>query len=295
MPIAKQKLYSTFFILAYLFVAPFCLAGLHDDQDIQPYEAAPSRVPVHPVASASYTSNDQYNETGCCGKCSRKSQDCCYQCLVPCWGPIVAGFEPGRREAFRLLDIQDTDMVLLDGEGDGLDFAQFPSSFNLNNLHALDFSSKMVKKAKERGRILGIPDQNIVQGDAQEIPYTTERFDKIFFPLSLASIPNPSLALQEAERVLAPQGKIIIMEKLVDEGQKVTCGRRFLNFFTKRIFADIIRDLPTMMYGQPLKLTHYTSLNGLLKGCWSCIGKHYKLAVLVRDADYPSVPAVPAN
>lgn len=235
---------------------------------------------------------DRYQDRGCFGCYSRWSQNCCYQFLAStCWDSIMGGFAPARVRAMELLEIQPSDKVLLVGEGSGLDFEFLPETTNKSELKALDFSSSMIHQAKQKAPFFNIPPENCFVGDGQQLPFIAESFNKIFFPLSLGSIPNPSLALQEAERVLAPQGLIVILEKLVDDHSEISCGRQMLNGFTRCIFADINRNLTQMMGKEsPLKIKHYQSLEGQLRSCASPLGTHYRLAVLVRAADYPDLP-----
>jgi len=213
------------------------------------------------------------------------------------WDSIVSGFKPGRIRAMQLLDIQPDDTVLFVGEGSGLDFECLPPTISKANLKAFDYASHMVAQSKVKAKQFGIPEANCFVADAQQLPFTTEKFDKIFFPLSLGSIPNPSLALQEAERVLAPGGKIVVFEKLVDDESSVSRKRRCLNFFTQLVFADINRNLTQMLGDEsPLKIVHYESLTNKLEGyIANYAGAYYRLAVIVRAADFPEQPALGAK
>ena len=155
----------------------------------------------------------------------------------------------------------------------------------------------MVRNAKDRARELGIPEENVFEGDAQALPFTEEKFDKIFFQLSIGSIPNPNKAIEEAERVLAPGGKIAIFEKMVDDGHRPSYSRQCVGFFTKCIFADINRNLTEMMGGEdsPLKIAQYDSLAGKMNGCFAGnVDTMYRVAMLVRKADYPDTPSIAA-
>lgn len=132
----------------------------------------------------------------------------------------------------------------------------------------------------------------------KHLTYPDNSFNKIFFPLSLGSIPNPRLAIQEAERVLKPNGKIVIFEKLVDDGARISWGRRCIGLMTNCIFADINRNLSTMLgEDSPLKITQYESLSGRLSGCCTnrCLSDHYRVAVLTRKSEYVDRPAITAQ
>ena len=227
--------------------------------------------------------------------CSCTCQNCCYQCLsYTCYDCVAGGFGTPRQLALDLLEIQGTDRLLLAGEGTGLDFPHLPEETNLESLCAFDYSAGMVRQLKSKAREFGIPEDNCFEADAQVLPFREdERFDKILFPLSIGSIPDPSLALEEAERVLAVNGKIVILEKLVDGGVGVSCCRKFINFFTNCIFTNVTRSLSQMMEDVPqLKLIQYKSLEGTISGCFSCASSSYRLALLVRSTEYPDDPAI---
>lgn len=257
--------------------------------------------PVQPILSEQVQPREKTEpdeiEATCCTRLSRWMQNTSYQLLAfTMWDSIMAGFKPGRARAFELMDIKPNDKILLVGEGSGLDFECLPSHINKTQLKAFDFSPEMVKQSKKKAILYGIPEENCFVGDAQKLPFTHERFDKVFFPLSLASIPNPRLALHEAERVLERGGKIIIFEKLVDDNATVGLGRKVLNIATQAVFADINRNLTQMLGSHsPLKIAHYESLENRLSGAASYLGSYYRLAVIVRNTDYVEQPAIGAK
>lgn len=231
------------------------------------------------------------------GRASQWAQDTCYQIFAyTIWDNLVSGFQPGRIKAIELMEIQPTDCILLVGEGSGLDFKCLPKQTNKLALRAFDFSQEMVRQSKIKARELDIPEENCFVGDAQNLPFTNEKFDKIYFPLSIASIPNPSLALREAERVLSPGGKIVVFDKLMDDNQTLSWGRTVLNIITKCIFADITRNLSAILKAAPsLKVIHYESLENTLEGVFArYVDKSYRLAVIIRDVDYPTLTAIQA-
>lgn len=248
------------------------------------------------LTSQAMAIESEFDETSYCSKAARKVQNWSYQLLstTGAWDYIVDGFKPARVRAMDLLELQVTDKVLFIGEGSGLDFEVLPDEIIKKHVWALDYSSEMVKASKKKAQLLGFSEGQCVVGDAQSLPFNEERFDKIFFPLSLGSIPNPTLALEEAERVLLPNGKIVILEKLVDDKTSVSYVRKCVNFFTRFIFADVNRNLTQMIgFESPLKIINYESTQGLLTGFFGRIfSPYYRLAVLVRDNDYPYLAAL---
>ncbi len=90
-------------------------------------------------------------EEGWFGGMARKSQNFCYNVMARTfWDPMMSGFQPGRKIAISQLDIQPSDRVLFVGEGSGLDFDVLPTTLDVKNLKALDYSPQMVLKAKQK-------------------------------------------------------------------------------------------------------------------------------------------------
>lgn len=91
---------------------------------------------------------------------------------------------------------------------------------NAKNILATDFSSKMVEECKKRF----IKDTNVKvsQANAQELPLKSETFDTIFMANLLHVVSDCDKVLQEANRVLKPNGKIILLDF-------TTFGMSFLN------------------------------------------------------------------
>ena len=243
------------------------------------------------------TSYAQEKEEGWLGSMARQSQNFCYNLMArTIWDPMMNGFQPGRRMSMTQLDIQPSDRVLFVGEGSGLDFAVLPPTLNVKNLMAFDYSPEMVKQAKLKAPKFNIPVRNCFEGDAQKLPFKDEKFDKIYFPLSLGSIPNPHLALKEAERVLERNGKVVVFEKLLDDGQQLSWGRWAVGLATRWIFADINRNLTQMIGADTsLKIVHYESTQGKLTGIlgWM-LAPYYRVGTLVRVEDYPDLPSTGA-
>ena len=240
----------------------------------------------------SFEEKDFYSQS------ARKIQNWSYQLMAKTlWDPIMSGFRPARVKAMEYLEVAPSDKVLFIGEGSGLDFEIIPGILEKKNIWGIDYSSAMVDEAKKKALLAGIPQEQCTQGDAQNLPFESDTFNKIFFPLSLGSIPNPALALQEAERVLCKKGKIVLLEKLVDDEASVSCVRRFINFFTRFIFADINRNLSDMMgKNSGLKIVHYESMKGHLKGFMAgSISSYYRMATLVRKVDYPDLESMSAT
>lgn len=108
--------------------------------------------------------------------------------------------------ALRLLDLRPNDSVIDIGCGQGV-FARalpYPSIQYLG----IDVADSLIKKAKELTRR---PNTLFLQADATEPFPTKERFSVAVCILALQNIANPALALQNAAKVLRPNGKMLLV------------------------------------------------------------------------------------
>jgi ubiquinone/menaquinone biosynthesis C-methylase UbiE len=64
----------------------------------------------------------------------------------------------------------------------------------------------------------------LVQASASELPFADGRFDTAVCTFVLCSVPDPSAALEEITRVLAPGGRLLFLEH-VHAGEGTLLGR----------------------------------------------------------------------
>jgi ubiquinone/menaquinone biosynthesis C-methylase UbiE len=100
--------------------------------------------------------------------------------------------------------------VLEIGAGTGLNFAHYP---NCKHAVASELSIKMIEFAKEKTDVI-----QIIQADAESLPFAENSFDAAFATLVFCSIPNPENAFRELRRIVKPNGKIILLEHVRPKG-----------------------------------------------------------------------------
>ncbi|MCV2863643.1 methyltransferase domain-containing protein [Albidovulum sediminicola] len=69
---------------------------------------------------------------------------------------------------------------------------------------AADFSPAMLDLARER-----VPEANLVEADAMELPFADEEFDAITIGFGIPHVPDPVRVLRECARVLRPDGVLV--------------------------------------------------------------------------------------
>ena len=122
------------------------------------------------------------------------------------------------------------DNVLITGIGTGLDIPHLPQD---RHYVGVDLTPRMLKKAQHRLGESEI-DIELKLGDAMQLPFEDSSFNVVVMHLILAVVPDPTRALQEAQRVVKENGHVIILDKFLKPGQ-LALLRRVVNPFIKHI------------------------------------------------------------
>ncbi|MCO7176754.1 demethylmenaquinone methyltransferase [Sporolactobacillus kofuensis] len=76
----------------------------------------------------------------------------------------------------------------------------------------LDFSDNMLKIAQSKKEAAQVENVNLVNGDAMNIPYENDSFDRATIGFGLRNVPDYLTVLKEMNRVLRPGGTIVCLE-----------------------------------------------------------------------------------
>lgn len=144
--------------------------------------------------------------------------------------PIVsAGYDTIMRPADRFLGMDKqrrrtvgsaTGRVLEIGFGTGLNLAYYPE---VAEVVAVEPDPHMRRRAAARIRSVapGFPVE-LVPASAEQLPFDDGAFDTVVVCLVLCTVDEPRRALQEAHRVLAPDGQLLMLEHMRSERPAVT-------------------------------------------------------------------------
>jgi ubiquinone/menaquinone biosynthesis C-methylase UbiE/DNA-binding transcriptional ArsR family regulator len=77
---------------------------------------------------------------------------------------------------------------------------------------AVDSSAKMIEVGREEARRNNIANIDFRIGDMEELPIDAAEVDLVFFSQSLHHALHPARALEEAARILAPGGRVVILD-----------------------------------------------------------------------------------
>ncbi|HEX8247901.1 MAG TPA: methyltransferase domain-containing protein [Pyrinomonadaceae bacterium] len=132
-----------------------------------------------------------------------------------------------RRETLSHLPVNAR--ILEIGAGTGLNFKFYPVC---RHAVASEISIKMLEFAGEKTGAI-----ELVQADAESLPFAANTFDAAFATLVFCSIPKPENAFAELQRIVKPNGKIVLLEH-VRPHNPLGFAFDFLNIFTVALIED---------------------------------------------------------
>ena len=107
-------------------------------------------------------------------------------------------FQPGRRMASELMDIQPGERILEMGIGTGIQLQFYPKYASIT---CIDICRDMIMQAEEKRRLLGLTNAEFCIMDASKMALKDGCFDKMIAAHSITVIPEPVEALKEIKRV----------------------------------------------------------------------------------------------
>ncbi|MCF6138265.1 class I SAM-dependent methyltransferase [Pseudalkalibacillus berkeleyi] len=156
------------------------------------------------------------------------------------WSPMYdkffnsGQFLSARKEIFQNQIFDKHQKVLLVGVGTGADLEQI--SYKELNVTAIDYSSDMLKKAREKFKDSSI---QFVKMDAQDMNFSDHHFDVVIGSLVVSVVPDAEKCLKEMLRVLKPNGEMIIFDKFAPKNKQLSPLKKAIRPFIKRLGTDI--------------------------------------------------------
>lgn len=94
--------------------------------------------------------------------------------------------------------------------GTGLNLPFYPREVRLT---AIDLTPEMMAIARKRAADLGC-DVRFCEGDAQALPFADGTFDTVVATYAMCSVPDLPLTIREMRRVLAPGGRLLLLDHI---------------------------------------------------------------------------------
>ena len=147
---------------------------------------------------------------------------------------------------FREMRVPENPVVLDIGCGTGLSTFGLVDYLGKGDIHGVDLSPNMVRKAAENAAKLG-HDIEFKEGDVENLPYPDDMFNMATSNMSFQFFPDKLRALKEINRVMAPGGRMGHLfgggrhiEELISVCLDVSKGNPEMNGFREAV-EDVVR------------------------------------------------------
>lgn len=147
--------------------------------------------------------------------------------------------------------------ILEVGVGTGKNFPYYPKGAEIT---AVDFSDKMLSRARRKAEVSGI-EVRLKQMDVQNLEFEDDTFDTVVASFVFCSIPDPGGGLKEVERVCRPGGKVVLLEHVLSANRILAWLMNVYNPLVVRIVgANINRRTADNVDKSGLKIESITNL-----------------------------------
>ena len=135
-----------------------------------------------------------------------------------------------RREAVSLASGRTLEV----GVGSGKNLEHYPSDLEL---HAMDFSPGMLRKAYSKAHELGLQELELREMDVEDLDYSDNRFDTVVSTFVFCTVPDPVAGLREVRRVLAPGGRAVFLEHMKSSNPVLNIFLHVASVFTSALLG----------------------------------------------------------
>ena len=141
---------------------------------------------------------------------------------------LLRGVEPWkwRKKYFSNLIGKVLDVGI--GTGKNIDYYN-----NEAEVTGIDFSKKMLEKAKRKLKKSGRKNISLKLMDVENLKFRDNSFDYVTTSSVFCSVPNPIEGLKEIKRVLKPNGKLIMVEHVLSKNKIIAFFENLFNPMVK--------------------------------------------------------------
>jgi ubiquinone/menaquinone biosynthesis C-methylase UbiE len=118
--------------------------------------------------------------------------------------------------------------------GTGRNLPHYPPDATVTGV---ELSQAMLAIARRRAADLGRA-ADLREGDAERLPFDDDSFDTAVCALSLCSIPDPGVAIDEMRRVLVPGGTLLLVDHVASSWPPLRAGQWLAERITARVAGE---------------------------------------------------------
>jgi phosphatidylethanolamine/phosphatidyl-N-methylethanolamine N-methyltransferase len=163
------------------------------------------------------------------------------------FGPTL---HPGRLVALEGMGIKPGDRILEVGVGTGINAPLYPRNCHVTGV---DFSPKMLEKARERVERKGLGNVRLLEMDAAKLSFPDNSFDIVYAPYVISVVSDPVQVVREMRRVCRPGGKFIVLNHFKSPNRLLAKMERAISPFTVHIGFKADLDLPGFLSQADIK------------------------------------------
>jgi phosphatidylethanolamine/phosphatidyl-N-methylethanolamine N-methyltransferase len=190
-----------------------------------------------------------------------------YAKLSPIYDLVFgAPLQAGRLAAVARMQIRPGDRVLEIGAGTGLNASLYPRDCEVT---AIDISTPMLGKARERVTREGLRHIRFLEADAAQMTFADESFDSVYAPYTISVVSDPIRVALEMHRVCRRGGRIVILNHFRSASPRVSRIERAISPLTIHIGFKADLDLPAFLERSRLKPISIEKVN--VPPIWSLI------------------------
>lgn len=144
-----------------------------------------------------------------------------------------ANLNQGRKRALKMMDPKPSETILEIGIGTGISLKYYD---NRQEITGIDLSEKMIAKAQNRVKEYGHRNTKLLVGDAENLLFESESFDKVVIMYVYSVTPNPLRLIEEAKRVCKNDGDIYMVNHFSNyDDAQLTMSERILRKHAAKI------------------------------------------------------------
>ncbi len=167
-------------------------------------------------------------------------------------------FHEGRNVGVDMLDLQPGEKLLEVGVGTGLSLPLYPST---SEIIAIDISSKMLEKAKEKVHKMSLKNVELAVMDAQNMAYEDNTFDCVTACYVVSAAPDPHKVVSEICRVCKPGGRVVFINHFKSKKFLLAKFEELINGVCKKFGWETTLDLEPLLEANNLTLERQERVN----------------------------------